>query len=252
MSAPAPNAVPRRTGRVKFFNSQKGFGFIIPSESTEAAPLDEIFVHHTAIHNNGGFKSLAEVEYDIVPGPKGMQAANVTGPHGVSVRGDPNIGYVPGTWVVVASVEEAATVVVTEALVGLMLLVVVMEAWAMPTMVAKAWSDSKAMGMVAISMAMVRAALLKAITNSNTLVVLVAPVVVLAALVLAILRGMEGQAFKDKLDLGKLDNLYNLVSPVNPVNINQDKGLLARPMEVWASLDGTPVYPAVVRLSNLA
>jgi hypothetical protein len=41
MSAPAPNAAPRRTGRVKFFNSQKGFGFIIPSESTEAAPLDE-------------------------------------------------------------------------------------------------------------------------------------------------------------------------------------------------------------------
>ncbi|KAI9234278.1 MAG: cold-shock' DNA-binding domain-containing protein [Podila humilis] len=95
MSVPAPNAVPRRTGRVKFFNSQKGFGFIIPSESTEAAPLDEIFVHHTAIHNNGGFKSLAEgeeVEYDIVPGPKGMQAANVTGPLGVSVRGDPNVG----------------------------------------------------------------------------------------------------------------------------------------------------------------
>ncbi|KAG0353019.1 Y box binding protein 1 [Podila minutissima] len=90
MSAP----VARRTGRVKFFNSQKGFGFIIPSESTEAAPVDEIFVHHTAIHNDGGFKSLAEgeeVEYDIVPGPKGMQAANVTGPHGVSVRGDSHV-----------------------------------------------------------------------------------------------------------------------------------------------------------------
>ncbi|KAG0320259.1 Y box binding protein 1 [Dissophora globulifera] len=80
----------RRAGKVKFFNSQKGFGFIIPSESTEAAPLDEIFVHHTAIHNDGGFKSLAEVEYDIVQGPKGLQAANVTGPHGASVRGDPN------------------------------------------------------------------------------------------------------------------------------------------------------------------
>ncbi|KAF9400727.1 Y box binding protein 1, partial [Podila epigama] len=89
MSAPV---TARRTGRVKFFNSQKGFGFIIPSESTEAAPVDEIFVHHTAIHNDGGFKSLAEVEYDIVPGPKGMQAANVTGPHGVSVRGDQNLG----------------------------------------------------------------------------------------------------------------------------------------------------------------
>ncbi|KAG0054484.1 Y box binding protein 1 [Gryganskiella cystojenkinii] len=85
----------RKTGKVKFFNSQKGFGFIIPSESTEAAPADEIFVHHTAIHNDGGFKSLAEgeeVEFDVVPGPKGMQAANVTGPHGASVRGDPNAG----------------------------------------------------------------------------------------------------------------------------------------------------------------
>ncbi|KAI8599193.1 cold-shock' DNA-binding domain-containing protein [Dissophora ornata] len=85
----------RRAGKVKFFNSQKGFGFIIPSESTEAAPVDEIFVHHTAIHNDGGFKSLAEgeeVEYDLVQGPKGMQAANVTGPHGASVRGDPNVG----------------------------------------------------------------------------------------------------------------------------------------------------------------
>ncbi|KAG0324525.1 Y box binding protein 1 [Dissophora globulifera] len=88
MSAPA---AARRTGRVKFFNSQKGFGFIIPSESSEANPVDEIFVHHTAIHNDGGFKSLAEgedVEYDIVHGPKGLQAANVTGPNGVSVRGD--------------------------------------------------------------------------------------------------------------------------------------------------------------------
>jgi len=92
MSVPAAN---RRTGRVKFFNSQKGFGFIIPAESTEGAPVDEIFVHHTAIHNEGGFKSLAEgeeVEYDIVPGPKGMQAANVTGPHGAAVRGDRNAG----------------------------------------------------------------------------------------------------------------------------------------------------------------
>ncbi|KAG0369542.1 Y box binding protein 1 [Mortierella sp. AD032] len=85
----------RRTGKVKFFNIQKGFGFIIPSESTEDAPLDEIFVHHTAIHNDGGFKSLAEgedVEYDLVQGTKGMQASNVTGPKGVSVIGDQNYG----------------------------------------------------------------------------------------------------------------------------------------------------------------
>ncbi|KAF8936364.1 Y box binding protein 1 [Haplosporangium gracile] len=85
------STTPRRTGKVKFFNSQKGFGFIIPSESTEAAPVDEIFVHHTAIQNDGGFKSLVEgeeVEFDLVQGTKGMQASNVTGPKGVSVIGD--------------------------------------------------------------------------------------------------------------------------------------------------------------------
>ncbi|CAO3677093.1 unnamed protein product [Rhizopus stolonifer] len=52
----------------------------------------EVFVHHTAIHNDGGFKSLAEgeeVEYDLIKGPKGMQASNVTGPDGTSVQGDP-------------------------------------------------------------------------------------------------------------------------------------------------------------------
>ncbi|KAF9170981.1 hypothetical protein BGX20_008270 [Mortierella sp. AD010] len=38
MSVPASA---RRTGRVKFFNSQKGFGFIIPSESSETNPVDE-------------------------------------------------------------------------------------------------------------------------------------------------------------------------------------------------------------------
>ncbi|KAF9955578.1 Y box binding protein 1 [Mortierella alpina] len=99
MSTPIP---PRRSGVVKFFNSQKGFGFIIPHDKTPVShdnpqgnAVDEIFVHHTAIQNDGGFKSLAEgeeVEYDVVPGPKGMQAANVTGPGGVSVRGDPNLG----------------------------------------------------------------------------------------------------------------------------------------------------------------
>ncbi|OZJ03938.1 hypothetical protein BZG36_02934 [Bifiguratus adelaidae] len=80
------------TGRVKFFNSQKGFGFIIPDDPSERG---EVFVHHSAIHNDGGFKSLAEgeeVEYDLVQGPKGMQAANVSGPGGVSVKGDPNAG----------------------------------------------------------------------------------------------------------------------------------------------------------------
>ncbi|TPX64006.1 hypothetical protein SpCBS45565_g06215 [Spizellomyces sp. 'palustris'] len=76
----------RSGGKVKFFNSQKGYGFIIP----DAGDV-EVFVHHTAILNNGGFRSLAEgetVEYDVVKGPKGWQASNVSGPNGRPVRGD--------------------------------------------------------------------------------------------------------------------------------------------------------------------
>ncbi|KAJ1833833.1 hypothetical protein IWW55_000728 [Coemansia sp. RSA 2706] len=79
-----------KTGRVKFFSSQKGYGFIIPDK-----PIDghaEVFVHHTVIHNRGGFKSLCEnelVEFEVVRGPKGLQATRVTGPDGAYVRGDP-------------------------------------------------------------------------------------------------------------------------------------------------------------------
>ncbi|ORY06483.1 CSD-domain-containing protein [Basidiobolus meristosporus CBS 931.73] len=82
----------RKTGRVKFFNCQKGYGFIIPDDAAETGNA-EIFVHHSAIHNDGGFKSLSEgeeVEYDLVQGPKGMQAANVSGPNGAAVKGAPN------------------------------------------------------------------------------------------------------------------------------------------------------------------
>ncbi|CEP17659.1 hypothetical protein [Parasitella parasitica] len=90
----------RHKGRVKFFNSTKGFGFILPDSTEEKSDIQEVFVHHTAIHNNGGFKSLAEgekVEYDLAQGPKGMQASNVTGPHGVAVQGDtrPHRQYYP-------------------------------------------------------------------------------------------------------------------------------------------------------------
>jgi CspA family cold shock protein len=60
-------------GTVKWFNDAKGFGFI----TREGAP--DVFVHHTAIMSEG-FRSLTEgerVTFDVVQGPKGLQAANV-------------------------------------------------------------------------------------------------------------------------------------------------------------------------------
>ena len=61
------------TGIVKWFNDAKGFGFI----TREGGP--DVFVHHTAIAAEG-FRSLTEgdrVQFDVVQGPKGAQAANV-------------------------------------------------------------------------------------------------------------------------------------------------------------------------------
>jgi CspA family cold shock protein len=66
-------AMDRLTGTVKWFNDAKGFGFI----GREGGP--DVFVHFTAIESSG-FKSLAEgdqVEFEIVQGQKGPQAANV-------------------------------------------------------------------------------------------------------------------------------------------------------------------------------
>ena len=65
----------RTTGTVKWFNDQKGFGFITPEGGQK-----DCFVHHSAIQG-GGFKTLAEgerVEFDIVQGQKGPAAENVT------------------------------------------------------------------------------------------------------------------------------------------------------------------------------
>jgi len=60
-------------GTVKWFNEAKGYGFITPDEG------NDVFVHFSAIQGEG-FKTLAEgqrVEFEVVQGEKGAQAANV-------------------------------------------------------------------------------------------------------------------------------------------------------------------------------
>ncbi len=64
----------RTKGTVKWFNDQKGFGFITPEDGSK-----DCFVHHSAIQADG-FKTLqegAQVEFDVVQGQKGPAAENV-------------------------------------------------------------------------------------------------------------------------------------------------------------------------------
>lgn len=62
------------SGSVKWFNDSKGFGFITTDEG------NDVFVHYSAVQSDG-FKSLKEgdkVEFDVIDGDKGPQAANVS------------------------------------------------------------------------------------------------------------------------------------------------------------------------------
>ena len=63
------------TGTVKWFNADKGFGFIAPEDGSE-----DVFAHFSGI-NSGGFRSLNEgdkVEFEVQQGDRGLQATNIT------------------------------------------------------------------------------------------------------------------------------------------------------------------------------
>nr|WP_314741926.1 cold-shock protein [uncultured Haemophilus sp.] len=62
-------------GTVKWFNATKGFGFIAPEQGDE-----DIFVHFSAIENNGGYRTLEEgskVQYEVEKSDRGLSAVNV-------------------------------------------------------------------------------------------------------------------------------------------------------------------------------
>eukprot|EP00547_Thalassionema_nitzschioides_P001386 CAMPEP_0194201154 /NCGR_PEP_ID=MMETSP0156-20130528/1505_1 /TAXON_ID=33649 /ORGANISM="Thalassionema nitzschioides, Strain L26-B" /LENGTH=92 /DNA_ID=CAMNT_0038926279 /DNA_START=157 /DNA_END=435 /DNA_ORIENTATION=- len=77
----------KQKGTVKWFNTVKGFGFIVPDDSSE-----DVFVHQTAIQAEG-FRSLGDgeaVEYTVEEDAQGRKkASQVTGPDGAEVQGAP-------------------------------------------------------------------------------------------------------------------------------------------------------------------
>ncbi len=78
------------TGTVKWFSNEKGFGFIARESG------DDVFVHFSAITMDG-YKTLTEgqkVEFEVVQGPKGAQAANVSGCR--VERGQRRVGFCGG------------------------------------------------------------------------------------------------------------------------------------------------------------
>jgi CspA family cold shock protein len=64
----------KETGTVKWFNDAKGYGFIARDSG------EDVFVHYSAIEDQGGFRTLREeqrVEFAVEQGPKGLQATHV-------------------------------------------------------------------------------------------------------------------------------------------------------------------------------
>jgi len=75
INASASGSSAKSTGTVKWFNDAKGFGFITPDDGGE-----DLFAHFSSIQMNG-FKTLKEgqkVAFEIIQGPKGKQALNIT------------------------------------------------------------------------------------------------------------------------------------------------------------------------------